>query len=352
MVRYPLIIRGADGRERRALENLCCIDTENTTMINGMAGIAESLLTSTKYMNIDDCAIKYKEIAYQLNSSDLKFGDISLFNGVTGTGYFLLHAGNPITFNSVFFPVIDQKRNNNANPDHEQSSPDYISGIFHSCFPLTTLTCNVSDPLLFSKLNLDGYDKSGMILADFFALRLLSLIEIVPGMLKELLSDIFNLETAKIRMQCSIKSNSWQFMKRIQEFEKKRVLLNMDEDELAGQSLLFNNETRIMKTRWDWSKLDKPGVDKVRIITEFLSTPPGKFRLILFRDRTIITEKLTEMGSLTKTIFRNPRRVSDALEDFAGAFEIKSETERLQVRKSALEHIAYFIRRSLLSSNN
>lgn len=337
---------------KNAVENLCDFKTEDTSIVNGLSGVAENLLISTRYLDNPDLSKRYKMIADRLTLTEFSMGDISLFTGVTGIAYFLLHADNSLTSESVLFPEVIQKKSGKPAMEHEKVSPDYISCIFQSCFPYTALTAKLSLSLTLSYHNFDGFEKSGMTLAEFLRERFLLFTENIPQKLKDLVMDIFDLEASKLKLLSEAKSNSLYFIKRIDGFEKKTILLNMSDDEINDQTLVFNNETRIIKTRWDWTKLDQPGANITSIITEFLNTPPGKFRLILYRERNMITENLNTLGFLTKSIFKNPRKVYDAMEDYIEAIEHKSESDKVKIKIYAMENIKYFIRRSLLNQVN
>jgi Lanthionine synthetase C-like protein len=331
-----------------AIENLGHFTTDDMSIINGITGVGENLLISTKYLDNPDVSKRFEMIADRVASNDFSTRDITLFTGVTGVAYFLLHSENPETAGSVLFPKVNQNDSRKSALHHERLNPDYVSCIFRSCFPYTSLTAELSLPLVLSDINFTGFEKSGTTLAKFISERFLSLIENIPARVKEIVKDIYNLESSKLKLLSEAKSNSIYFIKRIHEFEKKTILLNMSDDELKSQTLIFKNETKALKTRWNWANLDQPGANAVLIIKEIISSPPGKFRIILYRERSIIAENLNTIGSLTKSIFKNHRKVCDALEDYVEAIEYKNESERVKIKSYAMANIKYFVRKSLL----
>lgn len=354
MARYLLMDSGKNMKFKKSIKrtliNLCHFDSDNRSMINGIVGVAESLLISTKYFDIIDCSNRYKEIANILKSNKLHIGDISLFRGITSIGYFLLHADSPESFDSVFFPIVRENPRREA-INNKTIGSELLCSLFQSCFPTTAITYHIADPGSFAGLTFSGYGKSGLSLFDFLASRFLLSIKKASENTISVVMDIYNFETGKIMMLITGKSKALYYIKRISAFEEKVALLNMSENEFAKQTLIFCRDLKVVKTGWNWTKMDKPGADVNKIVLEFLSTSPGRFKIVLFRDNNINAEMLDVIGSLTKSIFRNPCTVNEALKAYIEAFEPKTEADKVKIIKYTIEYILYLIRISLLHRN-
>lgn len=352
LARYPLLDFNDKDQEKKnlkkALISLCNVELGNISMINGLSGIALSLLISVKYFKIPELINRIKEIVNLLKYAELSFTDISLFNGITGIGFFLLQTYRTKSYHSVFYPIIERVNKEEHLNDEEKRNADYMSHLFRSCSANTALTVSIIKKGGFSGHYFRGYEKSRLSVASFLHAKFMSSIKNLPENKRMLVLDIYKLETGKIRMLTNEISNSLFYIKRISGYEEKVALLNMSENELSKQTLVFCKETRIVKTGWNWARLDQPGADAYKIVSEFVASPNEKNKLILFRDKNIMTTKIDALGDLTISIFKNPLPVCDAIDTYIEAFDIKSKTEKIKIRKYAFEYIRYFIRRSLL----
>jgi hypothetical protein len=126
--------------------------------------------------------------------------------------------------------------------------------------------------------------------------------------------------------------------------------MNMDDQELLNQSLVFEKDIRLIKVYWDWSNLNQSRENITGIISEFLQTDAEKMTLLLSRnnENVIIEEKLDTLGQLTKRIFREPKLVHDAIHNYLESFDINSDSENDQIKDYAIQYIRYYIKQSLL----
>ena len=353
MARLPLINKEIKGCFKslivKGISNLLDFKTEDLSLANGMAGVGSLLIDAAKYLNVPS----YKKTLEIESSTTIKpssYQDISLFYGITGVGYFLLQLLKPEDFHSVLFPAL---KNNNV-PKKKETLKIKVSGYIikslQLTFPITFFTLQTFTPNryqdLIEKLDFQIYDQPDSFMRKF----ILSFKNIVTPKQNQLICDVFALELAKLRMFNETKSYSMNHIKEIVKFEDKVSLLNMEEQQLLNQTLVFDDDSQIITAKWNWARLNQRGVDISQIISEFLTTEPKEVKLLLMMSSTneIIEEKLDTFGQLTQSIFQEPQIVRNAINAYMDAFEIKNDTDKERILNYVNQYINYYIKRSLL----
>jgi hypothetical protein len=273
-----------------------------------------------------------------------------LLNGCTGIGYFFLQLLNPLGFQSVLFPVL---KSDNPLPEKDVlmvSSSNFIMKCAQHNFPYTFKTLQTINPELYLSLIKRFKFRIYTNPIDLIEKFITSFSNLIPPEQKKVIADVFTLEVTKLQMFYKTKSFSLNHIRTAIKYEERVLLMNMDDQELLNQSLVFEKDIRLIKVYWDWSNLNQSRENITGIISEFLQTDAEKMTLLLSRnnENVIIEEKLDTLGQLTKRIFREPKLVHDAIHNYLESFDINSDSENDQIKDYAIQYIRYYIKQSLL----
>lgn len=334
----------------RGISKLLDFKTENLSLASGISGVCSLYIEALKYLNVSAYNCKLLEIANTLNNKELSFQDISLLNGITGVGYFLLQLRNPKDFQSVLLPTLENNNLLQKDEIFKINCHEFIIKSLQLNFPYTFVILQTITPNHYKKLIKESSFQSCNKPFYFIRKFISSFEKLVPQKRYQLICDVFALELAKLNIFIETKSYSMNHIKEIVKFEEKVALMNMEEPELFNQSLVFEEDSQIVSVGWNWGRLNQKGADQVKIISEFLSTKPKKIKLLLFRNSSneIIEEKLDTFGRLTQVIFQEPKLVRKAINEYLDAFEIKSDEDKGQILTYAKQYINYYIKKSLL----
>jgi hypothetical protein len=326
--------------------------TENLSFVNGISGFGSLYLEASKYLSIKPYNKKILEIADILINKEVSFQDISLFYGVTGIGYFLLQLSQPEDFASVLFPIIDRKKTHKESGMIRIRGPEYLAESLQVTFPQTFIILQIMHPEHYSEIVKQDHSLICNETSNFITGFISTLKRTMPRKHNQLIWDIFDLESAKLRMFSETKSLSLNHIRGIIKFEEKVRLLNMEEQELMFQSLVFDADSQIIKCKWNWARLSQEGANIPKIISELLSTEPKEVILVLTMNgnNEIIEEKLDTLGQLTRKIFRKPQQVRKAIKKYLEAFEIENDTDRDEILSYIKQDINFYIKKSLLHS--
>jgi hypothetical protein len=353
LARFPFLkgenIYQIKTRTEIGITKLLNFKTENLSLANGLSGIGTLFIEASKYLNISSFYGKIVDIANILINKELYYQDMSLLYGITGIGYFLLQYYNPEDFQSILLPVLKKNKHLTENRVTINCN-QHILKSFQLNFPYTFITLQTIIPEQYSdfikQCDFTIYDNPMDLIRTF----IYSFENIMLTTHIQLITDIFALESAKLQMYVEKESLSMNHIKEIIKFEDRVALMNMDEQELFNQSLVFNEDTRIVKARWNWTRFNQQGADFSKIIFEFLATDPKEVKLLLYRNSSnkIIEEKLDSFGQLTHMIFQEPQVVRNTFTAYLDAFRIKNNTDRNQILTHAKQYIKYYIKKSLL----
>lgn len=320
------------------------------SLANGISGIGSLFIEASFYFNTSSYRDKHFEIEKIINQSTLSYHDISLFYGTTGIGYYLLQLNNPSVFQSVLFPKINLNYFLKEKIMNNLTRSEFLINLVQANFIFTCLTIqNILPNQFWGLFNAFDFSISDLP-ADFFFKIVQSIRNIVTPIHFQMICDIFELELAKNQFFIETKSFSLNNIKSIMKFEDKLLLLNMEEHELLDQYLVFNEDSRILTCKWDWSRLEHAKEDPTKIISEILSSDPKEFKLLLFMDKSnrIIIEKLDTFGQLTQDIFHEPKMVRKAIRLYKDYFELKYDSDKSQIFNYAKEYINLYIKKTLL----
>jgi lantibiotic modifying enzyme len=334
----------------RSISKLSNSKIKDLSLAEGLPGIGSLYVEANRHLKNQVILERALKVADALNIKNYIFDNLSLFYGTTGVGYFLLQLLNTKDSQSILYPVV---KNRNRIRERGISNADtnlLITAIFRSTFPYTFFVIK-SFSLDYS---LDLIEKYHFSLAENpleSMQRFISSLESnFPLKHFQLIKDVFSLEMAKSKMFADAKSFSLNHIKNILKFEQKVALLNMSEDEFNNQSLIFDEDIRIIDVKWNWSRFNKKGVDQVKILTEFLNSKPKKIKLLLCRDinNNIIEEKLDDFGLLTHTIFKVPVVIRDSAKKYLDSFKANNLSDNDKIVDYAKQYMSYYIKKSLL----
>jgi hypothetical protein len=334
----------------RGLSKLSDCKIKDLSLAEGLPGIGSLYVEVNKHIKNPVILERALKVADALNIKNYIFDNLSLFYGTTGVGYFLLQLQNTKDSQSILYPVVNNWNRIRGIGISKNDTNLLITGIFRSTFTYTffvikTFSQEHSSDLI-SKDHFSLEDNPLESMRDF----IYTLESKFPLNHFHLIKDIFSLEMAKNKMFVDAKSFSFNHIRNILKFEGKVALLNMSEDEFNNQSLIFDEDIRIIDVKWDWSRFNQKGVDQVKILTEFLNSKPKKIRLLLYRDinNNIIEEKLDDFGLLTYNIFRKPVVIRDSAKKYLDNFKANNFSDNDKIVDYAKQYMSYYIKKSLL----
>jgi len=355
LARLPLLNKmnhnGCKDKISKGLQRIMRFRSGDSSLANGLSGVGTVFQEATGYFGTHMFDKKLNKISEVLNHRRLNYKDITLFNGATGLGYFLIQRSNPETFSSILFPVLKKNEPQNKTDKNESISNGYLIKMIQSNFPLTLTAIKIFNPEAYSELLQKELNITGYISNDIYSLMISKIKKLIPLKAKHIISDILKLESVKCRMYNEVNSFSLNHIKNILKFECKVKLLNMEEHELMNQVLVFDSDTRIHKCKWNWARLGQEGADIKGLLTKFQTEEPQKIKLILMMDskNIVVEQRIDTLGTLTRKIFRKPKKVQEALADYLKAFEIESDQDREEIIRYVKTDIIYYIRKTLLT---
>ena len=336
-------------QDEKGVLKLQDFNTQNLSLANGISGVGSLYLEASKKLEYFPFMGKIIEIVEIINKTEITYQNLSLLYGITGIGYFLLQLIQPRDFNSVLFPTVSNIKTVNESNINGISGHDLFIRSLISTYPITFIVLHIVAPNQNIKIKQDKiqfYEKP----CEFKHRFISELGKGMPSKQKQILSDIFELESVKAQMLFETKSLSMNHIKEVIKFEERLLLLNMEEDKLLNQTLVFDKDSQLVIIKWNWSRLNQPGARMDEIFFEFVLAEPKEINLLLSMNcnNEIIEEKLDSLGQLTRTIFQEPKMVKDAINYYLDAIEVENDTEKDEIISYIMQDIYYFIKKSLL----
>jgi hypothetical protein len=354
IARLPFLELEGDTLYRRITEKgiykLSDFEINDLSFATGLSGIGSLYVEAYKHLKDPVILESALKVADDLDGMNYTFDNLSLFYGTTGVGYFLLKLLNSKDSHSILYPVVKNRNLKGESRISKANTNVLITEIFRSTFPNTFLvikTFSLEHSLdLIEKYHFSMEDNPMESMQKFIC----SLESNFPSRHFQLIKDVYSLEMAKSKMFVDTKSFSMNHIRNIIKFEEKVILLNMPENEFNNQSLIFDDDIRIINVKWNWARFNKQGTDQVKILTEFLNCEPNEIKLLLTRDgeNDIIEEKLDDFGLLTHSIFKKPVIVRDSTKLFLDNFKIENLSDKHKIASYSKQYMSYYIKKSLL----
>jgi hypothetical protein len=334
----------------RGISKLSDCKIKDLSLAEGLPGIGSLYVEANRHLKNPVILESALKVADALNIKKYTFDNLSLFYGTTGVGYFLLQVLNTKDSQSILYPVVKNWNRIRVSGISKNDTNLFITGIFRSTFPYTFFViktfCQEHSLDLISKYHFSLEDNPLESMRDF----IYTLESKFPLKHFQLIKDVFSLEMAKNKMFVDAKSFSFNHIRNILKFEGKVALLNMSENEFNNQSLIFDEDIRIIDVKWDWSRFNQKVIDQAKTLTEFLNCEPKEIKLLLSRDdkNNIIEEKLDDFGLLTHSIFKKPVLVRDSAKKYLNNFKTNNLSDNQKIVDYAKQYMSYYIKKSLL----
>lgn len=334
----------------KGISRLSVCKINDLSVASGLSGIGSLYVEANRHFKNPVILESALKVADALNIENCTFDNLSLFYGTTGVGYFLLQLLNTNDSQSILYPVVQNRNRNRESGISKTDKNLLITDIFRSTFPYTFFVIKS-----FSLDNsLDLIEKHHFSMEDnpFESMQkfICTLESNFPSKNFQMITDVFSFEMAKNKMFVDAKSFSLNHIRNIIKFEEKVTLLNMSDNEFNAQSLVFDDDIRIIDVKWNWARFNQKGIDQTKTLTEFLNCEPKEIKLLLSRDinNNIIEEKLDDFGLLTYSIFKKPVLVRDSAKKYLDNFKTDNLSENDKITDYAKQYISYYIRKSLL----
>ncbi|NIM11610.1 MAG: hypothetical protein GTO45_05905 [Candidatus Aminicenantes bacterium] len=345
------------------------------TLCHGGGGNAELFIYAYQIFNDDQYLELAEKVAvkaidfYEKNKfffSGFHYGgdmqDRSLFMGNAGIGYFYLRLLNPFQVPSIQAPTVDepfkpgQPLSKSQYPFITISTTDVQKQLLQKNFQ-RTLYC--SENLIPQKLDAffseSAYsiDAPSTLMESFitFIANTIDNQSLAPGP-KEILSDIFDLELEKRRMDEAIKSHSLLNIKDIVLNQQGEEIIKKAGDDNAFLELMLQLEpyVQLKTTRWNWNLSDQEEWKKN--INQPLESEEEEEEMwaVLLKPMSMgILE--TELSPFTYTILAElcePNRVEQVMQATIDAFESLTPDQETMLRGKIIDQIKHLLLSGIL----
>lgn len=192
--------------------------------------------------------------------------DRSLFMGSAGVGYFLLRLADPFHVPSILAPGIDVnlKPGELSSASHfpfiDISLPDLQKRLLEKDFKRTIL---IAEKIVPGKLKafLTGHqldsDDNGFSLVKSFVGFIEKVMPALPAKKKDVLSEVFELEKGKRRMDESIKSHSLLSIKEKILAQQAEKIIETDNEAFKKLIFRLEEDVRLAVTDYDWHESNR-----------------------------------------------------------------------------------------------
>jgi hypothetical protein len=288
--------------------------------------------------------------------------DRSLFMGNAGIGYFYLRLLNPFQVPSIQAPLVDktfmpgEPLSKSQYPFINISTADIQKHLLQKNFQ-RTLYC--VENLVPQKLDAFFSDRTFSIdapttlMESFIALMTNTIdSESLAAEHKEILSDIFELELEKRRMDEAIKSHSLLNIKDIVLNQQGGEIIKKAEDENAFLELMLQLEpdVQLRTPRWNWNLTGEEEWKKnINQPVESEEAEEEMWAVLLKPMSVGILE--TELSPFTYTIlveFCEPNRVDRVMEATIDAFEALTPEQETMLRGKIIDQIKHLLLSGIL----
>jgi hypothetical protein len=343
------------------------------TLCHGGGGNADLFIYAYRIFNDDQYLRLAEKVAqkaidfYEKNNhyiSGFHYGgdmqDRSLFMGNAGIGYFYLRLLDPLHVPCIQAPVLenscdaDKIRSLSRYPFITISQSEVRKQLLHKDF---YRTISIAEELIPRELaaffNDFSYsiDNPGTLMGSFIDFMGTAMgTPPLSSNHKRLLTEIFELELEKRRLDESVKSHSLLNIKEIVRREKGEETIKNAADEQAFKGLMFKLEpdVRLMLMEWNWN-LTPQEEWRENINKEVEEDPEEGWAVLLKPFPQGIIE--TELSPFTYTIlveFQEANRVDRVIEATIDAFEALTPEQEKMLREKIVEQIKHLLLSGIL----
>jgi len=257
--------------------------------------------------------------------------DLSLFMGTAGIGYFYLRLLAPHDVPSILIPKIDSTLSPGESlsryPFITISPADVQKRLVQKHFNRTVF---ISEKIIPQKL--DTFFQAGTF--DNFITFMESIMPSLSGKEKEILSDIFDLECEKWRMDKAVKSHALLAVKDKVLAQQGKDILPTDNEAFLQLTLRLDPDIHIGTTQWNWN----PARQKEWEVD--MDVDPDAWAVLLKPAPQGVIE--TELSPFSYTIldeFREPRRVADVIPATIDAFEALTPDQEEMLKEKIIGQV-------------
>ena len=303
---------------------------------------AYQILDENRYLSMAE-KIAHKAIAFHRDKNYYHSGfrgkdndnreDLSLFMGVAGIGYFLLRLLAPHDVPSILIPKIDAALSPGQSlsqyPFITVSPADVREKLVQKHFIRTVF---MSGKIIPGKLS--PFFDTGGFQTDAFIHFMEGVIPSLSGKEKEILSDIFDLECEKWRMDKAVKSHALLATKDKVLAQQGKEALPAENESFLQLMLQLEPDIRIGTTQWNWN----PSRQKEWAVN--LDIDPDTWAVLLKPGPLGVIE--TELSPFSYTIlseFREPRRVADVIPVTIDAFEALTPDQEEMLKEKIIGQV-------------
>lgn len=345
------------------------------TLCHGGGGNAElfiyayQIFNENQYLELAEKVARKATEFYEKNKyfySGFHYGgdkqDRSLFMGNAGIGYFYLRLLNPIQVPSIQAPTVDEPfkpgepLSKSQYPFITISTADVQKHLLQKNFQRTLYCAENLVPQKLDTFFSDrtfSIDASSTLMESFIALMANTIdSQSLAAEQKDILSDIFELELEKRRMDEAMKSHSLLNIKDIVLNQQGEEIIKKAGDDNAFLELMFQLEpyVQLRTTRWNWNLLGQEKWKKnINQPVESEEEEEEMWAVLLKPMSMGILE--TELSPFTYTIlveFCEPNRVDRVMEATIDAFESLTPEQETMLRGKIIDQIKHLLLSGIL----
>jgi len=280
--------------------------------------------------------------------------DTSLYMGNAGIGYFYLRTADPMNIPSILVtPVhstIREGETFSQYPNISISLEEAAKKLLQKDFPRSILLASkwIPGPYeAFLKMEPLSIDKPSP-LVELFIQFIEQVLPTMSGNARAQLSEVFQLEVEKRRMDEAVFSNVYLAARDIVIADRNTVILedNKDNALFLGLTLQLEPSIHLDITQWNWS-LSSPGLWEENIERELPEEEEGLY-LMRPTPEGIMESDLSPFSYTILAEFQDPCRVQDVIQSTIDAFETLEPEQEAMLREKALQQIRILLTAGIL----
>ncbi len=153
------------------------------------------------------------------------------------------------------------------------------------------------------------------------------------------MADVFGLESAKVRADEAVRSDTLLHYKDQMKTRDAQRLLALDEEAFGQTVLALDADLALVETRWDWRAPDPAGPHP----------PPGEYHTLLVPTLGGVHENsLSVFARVVLESFVRPRPVADAVAEVTGQFDPVSPEQAAQISRTVTGQVRQAVRSGFL----
>jgi hypothetical protein len=263
--------------------------------------------------------------------------DTSLFMGTAGIGYFYLRVLEPLKVPSILAPRVELPNRHSNALNHTQITVSKarlqrqtLKGVFQR-------TCSLMETLRPGSIESGLEQKQAenrTPVKETFVKCMEDLLASLSPQGRERVSDAFNLELEKARLDETIASNALLYIKEQVLTEHAKALAETAGDSFLDLKLILDPDTRIVLTSWNW------GLASQESWTDNPNSEAGSYPVLLKPSAERIIEiGLSPFTFLVLTSFQTASCVKAVIQEISDSFESVPAEQEETLRATILQQI-------------